>query len=116
MDAGSDPLAAMRIVPTVIALAGFITALICWPLIKGKIGPNRFYGVRTPLAFSSEENWYKVNRYGGLLLFRASLFMVVLGVIGLVIPTNFLVVYVPLAGTLVLVAFASTTIRILRGP
>ena len=116
MDAGSDPLGAMRIVPFVITLAGLVTALICWPLIKGKIGPNRFYGVRTPLAFSSEENWYKVNRYGGLLLFRAGLFMVVLGVIGLFIPTAYLVVYAPLAGSLVLIAFASTTIRILRGP
>ena len=34
------------------------------PLKNGKIKMNRLYGVRIPKSFDSEENWYKINKYG----------------------------------------------------
>lgn len=42
----------------------FIMALAI-PLILGRIGPNRLYGVRLPQAFQSEQAWYAINSFGG---------------------------------------------------
>jgi len=38
------------------------------PLIGRKVGMNRWYGVRIPEAFASEDRWFKINHYGGKLL------------------------------------------------
>lgn len=47
---------------------GAVTIFICIPLILGWIPPNRWYGVRFPESFTSNENWYRINRLGGALL------------------------------------------------
>lgn len=55
----------------VLALLGVAVALVtiglCVPLYRGEIGMNRWYGIRLPWAFESEEMWFKVNRVGGRL-------------------------------------------------
>jgi uncharacterized membrane protein len=115
----SDPnsaLEVMRIIPLIVIAAGILTALVCRPLIQGKVKPNRLYGIRTPLAFSSEENWYKVNRFGGWLLYRSGIFMVVVGVVGLPLPQTWLIGYAVVAAVLVIGSVLGTAIRILRGP
>ena len=59
----------------ILALANLsVSALVIGlsvPLLLGKIGPNRFYGVRIPQCQHSPEAWYAINRYGGrqLILF-----------------------------------------------
>lgn len=35
------------------------------PLVKHKIKMNHFYGIRIKKSFESENNWYKINEYGG---------------------------------------------------
>ncbi len=74
-------------------LTGVLMAAASWPLIKGKVAPNRTYGIRTKLAFSSEENWYKVNRRGGTLLFRIAFPIVIVGIVGILLPDNDMVFY-----------------------
>ena len=49
------------------------------PLIRGRIGPNRTYGVRTRAAFASEEAWYAINRFGGRELLRWSVPVALVG-------------------------------------
>lgn len=43
------------------------------PLIRGRVGPNFLYGVRTRKTLSSPEIWYKANRLGGIYLTVATL-------------------------------------------
>jgi uncharacterized membrane protein len=56
------------------------------PLVYKKIPRNRFYGIRTPKSFASEDNWYKINRHGGKVLLYWSLPLLCIGVTKLFIP------------------------------
>jgi uncharacterized membrane protein len=49
---------------------------------------NGFYGVRIPESFRSEERWYEINRFGGILLLLWGLAVGVTGFIGLIIPQD----------------------------
>ncbi len=73
--------------------AGVIIAGISLPLIQGKVRPNRFYGIRTEAAFASEENWYEINKAGGLILFKSSIPMFAVGAVGFFLPTNWETAY-----------------------
>ena len=55
-------------------------------LLQGNVKMNRWYGFRIKKAFSSEENWYKINRYGArrVMLWSAPLFLA--GVVALCLP------------------------------
>jgi hypothetical protein len=54
-----------------------LITVISIPLVKRKISMNPWYGVRIPKSFESEENWYKINAYGGkrLILWIAAFFL-----------------------------------------
>jgi uncharacterized membrane protein len=114
--AASSDLSGLVFVPAVVLLSGIVIALVCRPLIQGKVAPNPFYGIRTKLAFSSEENWYRVNRFGGRLMFRAGVFVALVGVAGFLVPVSGLIIYSSIAAALVLMAVLGTAIRILMGP
>jgi hypothetical protein len=43
---------------------GALIIAVCIPLLKNKIRMNRWYGMRFRKSFESDENWYKINRYG----------------------------------------------------
>ncbi len=43
---------------------GLLFILISIPLWKGRVKPNRWYGFRLPQSFKSEENWYRINKFG----------------------------------------------------
>jgi uncharacterized membrane protein len=46
--------------------------LIAIPLIRKKIPKNAFYGFRTPKTMAgSDEQWYRINREGGIAIFIA---------------------------------------------
>ena len=47
---------------------------------------NRLYGIWIPKAFKSEENWYKINRYGTRRLFFWSVVYIVIGILNLLLP------------------------------
>ena len=44
-----------------IFLACVLTSI---PLLKRKIKMNYIYGIKIKKAYSSEQNWYKINEYG----------------------------------------------------
>jgi uncharacterized membrane protein len=66
-------------------LAGLLIIAVCVPLLKGKIQMNRWYGIRMKKSFESEENWYKINRYGAQRMILWSLVIVTIGIAELVI-------------------------------
>jgi hypothetical protein len=45
---------------------------------------NRTHGIRIPAAFESDENWYRINRYGGKSLIGWSVPVIIIG-IGLIL-------------------------------
>jgi uncharacterized membrane protein len=67
-------------------LLGLLLIAVCIPLAKRKIKMNLWYGMRLPKAFKSEENWYKINEYGGRQFIYWSVPVVLFGVIMLFLP------------------------------
>jgi uncharacterized membrane protein len=51
------------------------------PLVKHKIKMNYLYGIRIKKSFESEDNWYKINEYGGKQLIIWSIPMILVGLI-----------------------------------
>lgn len=47
--------------------AHLLVIFFTFPLIAKLIPPNRFYGIRIPMAYDSEDLWYAINRFGGLI-------------------------------------------------
>jgi hypothetical protein len=56
------------------------------PLVMGKVGMNRVYGVRIRKSFESERNWYAINAYGGRQLIVWSIPLIVAGIGCLFVP------------------------------
>ena len=67
-------------------LSGALVILLCLPLLKDKIGPNRWYGVRIREAYQSPENWFKLQRYGAAQLIRWACVVTAFGVAALFVP------------------------------
>lgn len=59
--------------------SGILFILISIPLVMKKISMNPIYGFRIKKAFSSEENWFKINQYGGRQLILWSIALVGIG-------------------------------------
>lgn len=53
------------------------------PLVRGSIKMNPLYGVRIKKAFESEENWYKINKYGGQRLIFWSIVLICISIASL---------------------------------
>ena len=64
----------------------FTMILISIPLVKGHVSMNNFYGIRFKKAYESEENWYKINKYGGRQLIIWSIPLGLFGVITFFLP------------------------------
>ena len=58
---------------------GLLIVAIAFPLARGKVGMNHWYGVRVRQSFESEEKWYKINRYGGRQLMIWGVIIAALG-------------------------------------
>jgi hypothetical protein len=69
-------------------IGGMVLVAVSWPLIKGKIGRNYFYGIRIREAFESDERWRDINAYGGRMILRYGIGIMVLGLVGLVLPQS----------------------------
>jgi hypothetical protein len=72
---------------TILALSMLFIA-ISIPLVKRKIKMNPWYGVRIPKSFESEENWYKINAYGGKRLIAWSSLLLLIGIAAFFIPLD----------------------------
>ncbi len=77
-------------------LTGVLFISLALPLMWRKVAMNRWYGVRIPKAFASEENWYAINALGGR-------WMVVAGGI-LAIVGGFVLLWPPATVTGILIA------------
>jgi uncharacterized membrane protein len=60
---------------------GILFIVISMPLLRGLIPMNRFYGFRIPKAFTSDANWYAINKYGAKALILWSMVMIAAGVL-----------------------------------
>ncbi|MBM7604617.1 hypothetical protein JOC75_002620 [Metabacillus crassostreae] len=64
------------------------------PLYKERIKMNHLYGVRFSKSFESDENWYKINKYGAKRMMLWSIPLFVIGIITIFLPplSDFLLV------------------------
>ena len=78
--------------PTMTAIINIGVALLLaglsLPLILRKVPMNRFYGVRFPQSFKSNEAWYEINAYGGKALLIATIPILLAGLYGLLAAPN----------------------------
>jgi hypothetical protein len=58
--------------------SGLLMAALALPLLRGSIGRNAWYGIRTPASMASDEAWYAINRQGARPLIFCGLATVVL--------------------------------------
>jgi hypothetical protein len=76
----------------VFGLVNIVTALlligISIPLVKHKIKMNHLYGVRITKSFESDDNWYRINAYGGKQLIIWSIPMILAGLICFIVPIS----------------------------
>jgi hypothetical protein len=64
---------------------GILFIMISLPLLRGSIPMNRFYGFRISKAFTSDANWYAINKYGAKVLILWSIVMIASGVLFLLV-------------------------------
>jgi hypothetical protein len=67
-------------------LTGLFFAALTYPLIKGMVKMNHYYGVRFPRSYNSDEAWYKINAYGGRLFMIWGVFLAIAGATIIFIP------------------------------
>ncbi len=65
---------------------GILMIIISIPLVQKSISMNKIYGVRFKKSFESEENWYKINAYGGKQLIIWSVPLIIFGVVTFFLP------------------------------
>ena len=66
----------------------FILICISIPLVKGHVSMNKFYGIRFKKSYESEENWYRINKYGGRQLILWSIPLGLFGIISFFLPVS----------------------------
>jgi len=65
---------------------GLVFLAISLPLRRGSVPRNGLYGFRFRRAFTSEEHWQQINRYGARQMIRWSLLIMVLGIATFFLP------------------------------
>ena len=65
---------------------GCVGIVLGLPLMKRKVKMNYWYGVRIAKSFQSEENWFKINEYGGRQLVAWSVPLITWGLLCFAIP------------------------------
>ena len=58
---------------------GMVFLGVAVPLIRKKVPPNRFYGLRTSATLADEAVWYEANARAGRDVFRLGLLVAVAG-------------------------------------
>ena len=62
-------------IPYVHVGMGLLAILLSVPLILRTVPMNCVYGIRVRKAYVSEENWYRINAFGGKAIFAFGLFL-----------------------------------------
>jgi uncharacterized membrane protein len=105
----------MNLVAIIILILGIIVALLSVPLVRGKVPPNAVYGIRTRLAFASEANWYKINKFGGKVFLGVAVIIALVGLIGLFLPNESINTYGIVAACISFVSVLNATLVIVIG-
>lgn len=71
---------------TILIVESLLSLGLSIPLYREKIKMNHSYGIMLGKSFESEENWYKINKYGAKRLMFWSIPLFVLGVITIFLP------------------------------
>jgi hypothetical protein len=66
----------------------FILICISIPLVKGHVSMNNFYGIRFKKSYESNENWTKINKYGGRQLIIWSIPLGIFGIASFFLPVS----------------------------
>jgi uncharacterized membrane protein len=66
------------------AAGGVLSAALGWGMQH--IGPNRFYGVRTPATYADRRVWRDANRQSGKGLIGLGIFVIVVSLLLMVVP------------------------------
>ncbi|MDD2360583.1 MAG: SdpI family protein [Lawsonibacter sp.] len=83
-------------------ITGLLFIALSIPLVKGSLKMNTFYGVKIKKAYESEENWIKINKYGGKRLIFWSTVLICIGIITLFVNISansllfFVLVFAPI--------------------
>ena len=72
-----------------LTVLGIVIILISIPLYLGKVKMNGVYGFRIRKAFESEQNWYRINRYGARALMLWALILMAVGIICLFVQPQY---------------------------
>ena len=76
------------IVGVALVLGGALIIAVCVPLLKDQIKPNALYGIRLAKSFESDENWYKMNRFGARQMIMGAAAMMVCGLVAFFLPLH----------------------------
>ncbi|PQP34683.1 hypothetical protein C6A37_06480 [Desulfobacteraceae bacterium SEEP-SAG9] len=67
---------------------GLLFTAISIPLLNGSIKMNRYYGIRFKKSYESEENWYKINKFGAKRLIIWSIPLLLIGSVTFFLRVN----------------------------
>ncbi len=79
-----DPVAI--ILGTSWTITGLLIIGVCIPLAQGRIGRNRFYGIRLSQSLRSDDYWFAINRFGGKHMMVWSVPLVLVGIVCFFLP------------------------------
>jgi uncharacterized membrane protein len=60
-------------------VASLLLIALAIPLARGRVRRNKFYGIRLPESFQSDDAWYAINRFGGKRLIIWAVPLVLVG-------------------------------------
>ena len=84
---GRLPPSAMSKTSLLFAAVGLLLAALAVPLLRRRIRPNGWYGLRTPATLADEAVWYEANARSGRDLVLLGLFLLSLALLLPVVPT-----------------------------
>lgn len=67
------------ILPAVSLIMGALCIALAIPLIRRRIPPNHWYGLRVPATFAKERIWYEANARAGRELSALGMFIIAIG-------------------------------------
>lgn len=69
-------------------ISALIVIGIAVPLVKRKVKMNYYLGIRLKESLASEDNWYRINEYGGMQMIMWTIPMIIAGIICLFLPVQ----------------------------
>ncbi len=90
------------LMPLVFIFVGMLEIIMGIPLLLQRIKPNAIYGFRTPKTRSSDEIWYKVNKYVGRDFLIAGIIVTICSLFLLVCKSGLSVIEISWIGILIL--------------